>query len=190
MRYSRRGYSLAHIWGIMILCFLVYIATRIDSDLLYLLGLQPATFLARPWTIFTNLFTHAGLWHILANMFTLYFFGSFLTSLIGGRRFLIIYFLGGIAGNIFCLFLSSPFSVVVGASGAIFALGGVLSVLTPGLRVIVFPIPIPVPLWLAVIGGFLVMSFLPYVSWQGHLGGLLCGLIAGFILRNRVRRFL
>lgn len=177
------------LFAIIILCVLVYVVTMagamLGHDLMSPLALQRATFLARPWTIVTNLFVHGGIFHLLANMLTLFFFGRFLTGLIGTRVFLTIYFFGGILGNIFCLLLT-PFAVI-GASGAVFALGGTLAVLTPRLRVFVFPIPVPMPLWVAVIGGFVVLSFFPNVAWQGHLGGLLFGLIAGLVLRNRVR---
>jgi membrane associated rhomboid family serine protease len=145
-----------------------------------------------PWTIVTNLFVHGGIWHLLFNMITLYFFGTFLIRLVGTRDFLIIYFLGGIVGNIFFMlfaylhFLTSPLSLVVGASGAIFALGGALAVLTPKLRVFVFPVPVPMPLWVAVIGGFVILVFIGGVAWQGHLGGLVFGLLAGLVLRRRV----
>jgi membrane associated rhomboid family serine protease len=166
-------------------------------DLIPLLGLQPVSFLQQPWTIVTNLFVHdiTGTipWHLLFNMITLYFFGTFLIRLVGTRDFLIIYFLGGIVGNIFFMlfaylhFLTSPYWTVIGASGAIFALGGTLAVLTPRLRVYVFPIPAPMPLWVAVIGGFVIISFVGGIAWQGHLGGLVAGLIAGLILRRGVR---
>jgi membrane associated rhomboid family serine protease len=141
----------------------------------------------------TDLFVHADIWHLLFNMITLYFFGTFLIRLVGTRDFLIIYFLGGIMGNIFFMLfvlLIAPIlrSIpVVGASGAIFALGGALAVLTPRLRVFVFPIPVPMPLWVAVLGGFVILSFIPGIAWQGHLGGLVTGLLAGLILRRKVR---
>jgi membrane associated rhomboid family serine protease len=191
-----RGDDLTPILVVAILCFVVYLATIagnfFDYDLIPMLGLQPATFLERPWTIVTNLFVHGNIWHILANMITLFFFGRFLASLVGTRSFYIIYFLGGIMGNVlfmlfaFIGFLTSPYSTVIGASGAVFALGGALTVLTPKLKVFVFPIPMPIPLWVAVIGGFFIMSS-PNIAWQGHLGGLLTGLAAGAILRNRIR---
>jgi len=194
MRYSSyRGFGLSPVLAIIIVCLLVYIATIVarllDYELILLLGFQPASFLAMPWTIVTNLFVHGGIWHLAANMLTLFFFGRFLSGLIGTRSFLVIYFFGGILGNIFFMLLGSPFAIVVGASGAIFALGGTLAVLTPKLRVFVIPIPVPLPLWVAVIGGFVIMSFFPNVAWQGHLGGLIFGLIAGFVLRRRVRVF-
>jgi membrane associated rhomboid family serine protease len=197
---SYRGDNIAPVLAIIILCFLVYIASILprfldflNYNIFELLGLQPATFTHMPWTIVTNLFVHGSIWHLLFNMLTLYFFGTFLLRLVSIRTFLIIYFLGGIVGNIFFMisaffwFLASPFSIVIGASGAVFALGGTLTMLTPRLRVFVFPIPVPMPLWVAVIGGFVILSFVGGVAWQGHLGGLVLGLLAGFVLRNRVR---
>lgn len=192
MRY--RGYSenLIPIWIIVILNLLVFIATTIVPELIYILGLRKATFLANPWTIITNLFVHAGLWHILANMLTFYFFGRFLISLIGTRNMLIIYFIGGIVGNLFFFLLGPQYAVAVGASGAVFALGGTLTVLTPKLKVIVFPIPAPIPLWAAIIGGFIILSLISIIpgiaiAWQAHLGGLVLGLLAGYYFRKKIR---
>ncbi|MFQ6121589.1 MAG: rhomboid family intramembrane serine protease [Dehalococcoidales bacterium] len=169
--------------------FLLFIATAIADELIFLFGLQPASFLLRPWTIVTNLFIHAGLWHILANMLTLFFFGTYLYRLVGKNKFLIVYFGGGILGNILFILLAPPFSIAVGASGAIFALGGALTVMRPRLPVVIFPIPVPIPLWLAVIGGFLILSFMPYIAWQAHLGGLVLGLIAGAFFKRRERYY-
>ena len=75
----------------------------------------------------------------------------------------------------------------MGASGAIFAVAGALTVMAPKMRVFIFPIPAPLPLWVAVIGGFIILSFFPNVAWQAHLGGLILGLVAGYILRGRRR---
>jgi len=147
------------------------------------------------------MFIHGGLWHIFANMLTLYFFGSTLLRIVGQGRFLFVYFCGGIIAGIFYVvitflgaisgiaFLGSPFIPVVGASGAVFAVAGGLVVLRPKLPVMIFPIPLPIPLFVAVIGGFLFLSFMPSVAWQAHLGGLIVGLIAGYIFRRRGRYF-
>jgi len=184
-----RGFKLTAIWLLIAINLLLFIATLIKQDLILILGLQPASLSLRPWTIVTNLFIHGGIGHILANMITLYFFGSYLSRLIGVRKFLIIYFCGGILGNIFYILLGPPFSIAIGASGAVFALGGVLTVMRPRLRVFIFPIPVPLPLWVAVIGGFLILSLFPGVAWQAHLGGLVLGLAAGYFFRRRVRYF-
>ena len=163
------------------------VAALIYPRLRFLLGLMPELFLSRPWTILTNMFMHSGLWHFFTNMVTLYFFGSYLSRLIGDSKFLIIYFGGGILGNILYILLGEPLSIAIGASGAVFALGGTLAMMRPKLKVIVFPIPAPLPLWVAVIGGFVILSFLPFVAWQAHFGGLIIGLIAGYILRRKER---
>lgn len=194
MRYrSNQGLNLGPVGFLIVTNLILYIATSIRPVLfISTFGLHPAGFWAGPWTIVTNLFIHSpfpSLWHILANMMTLYFFGSYLIRLIGERNFLIVYFLGGIVGNIFYMFLGPPFSIAIGASGAIFAVAGALTVLRPKLRVFIIPIPVPVPLWVAVIGGGLLMSFLPYVAWQAHLGGLVFGLAAAYFYRRRRRYF-
>jgi membrane associated rhomboid family serine protease len=179
---------------IVILNFLVYLAINIgqfmEINIIPFLGLSRITFLDAPWTILTCMFTHQGFFHLLANMMTLYFFGSFLNRVAGLKNFLLIYFIGGIVSGIFVLCLSPGNSITIGASGAIFALGGALAVLTPREKVFIFPIPVPMPLWVAVIVGFLVLTIMPNVSWQGHLGGLLSGLLAGLILRKRLRLIL
>ncbi|MCK4368233.1 MAG: rhomboid family intramembrane serine protease [Dehalococcoidales bacterium] len=185
-----RGSNPTVVWLLIAINLLLFIATLIEPDLILLLGLQPASFLDRPWTLVTNLFIHGGILHILANMITLYFFGGYLSRLLGTKKFLIVYFCGGILGNILYLLLAtSQYAVAVGASGAIFALGGVLTVMRPRLRVFIFPIPVPLPLWVAVIGIFLILSFFPQVAWQAHLGGLVLGLIAGYFFRRRTRYY-
>jgi len=177
----------APIWTIIIINLLVFIGTLVNNKLIYLLGLQGDSFFYQPWTIITNMFTHAGVWHILFNMLTLYFYGSFLCQLIGVGNFLVIYFCGGILGNIFFLWLAPSYVTGIGASGAIFALGGALAMLTPKLRVYIFPIPVPMPLWAAVIGGFVIISIIPGIAWQAHLGGLVIGHIYGYFFRRKTR---
>jgi len=117
-------------------------------------------------------------------MISLYFLGSFLIRAAGDRGFLAVFFLGGVAGNVLFALLAHPYSTGVGASGAIYALGGALAVMAPRIPVLVFPIPVPVPLWAAIIM-FLFLSFVPGIAWEAHLGGLLLGLIAGLIFRKR-----
>jgi membrane associated rhomboid family serine protease len=168
---------------------LMFVVTWIRPELVYQLGLAPAIFWDRPWTILTSIFVHANFGHILANMITLFFFGGFLIRLLGERNFLIVYFGGGIVGNILYLLLGPYFSIAVGASGAVFAVGGALALLRPRLTVFIFPIPAPIPLWIAVVGGFLIMSFFPNVAWQAHLGGLLFGLGMAYFFRKRARLF-
>ena len=189
---SQRSYSRYVTSSVLVLIavnVVLYIATLADPDpdLIYTLGLQPSTWMERPWTLLTNLFIHGGLWHLAANMITLFFFGRYLSMMVGESRFLIVYFLGGIIGNFFFILLGPSYTLVIGASGAVFAVGGAFTLLAPKMKVFVFPIPVPLPLWVAVIGGFLILSFLPFVAWEAHLGGLLVGLAAGFFFKKRQR---
>ena len=187
---SHRSYSRYITSSVLVLIavnVLLYIATLADPDLIYRLGLQPSTWMERPWTLLTNLFIHGGLWHLAANMITLFFFGRYLSMMVGEAKFLVVYFLGGIIGNFFLILLGPSNTLVIGASGAVFAVGGAFTMLAPKMKVFVFPIPVPLPLWVAVIGGFIILSFLPFVAWEAHLGGLLVGLAAGFFFKKRQR---
>jgi membrane associated rhomboid family serine protease len=173
------------LWFLVALNVLVFIITLLKPQaVIDLLGLTPAFLPEQPWTIITAMFVHGSLWHILFNMISLYFLGSFLLRAAGERSFLAVFFLGGLAGNILFVLLADPFATGIGASGAIFAIGGALAVLVPRVPVFMFFIPVPVPLWVAIIIFFL-FSFLPNIAWQAHLGGLLLGLAAGLILRKR-----
>lgn len=186
-----RGSRPVAVWLLIGINLLLYVVISVNPNFFVeLLGLQPISLLERPWTMITNLFVHAPfprIWHILGNMITLFFFGSFLYRLIGRNKFLLVYFAGGILGNIlFFLLPPSPSSIAIGASGAIFALAGVLVVLMPRLRVLLYFI-VPLPLWVVVLVFFVIWSFIPglNIAWQAHLGGLILGLIAGFIFRRR-----
>ena len=184
----RRRTRLNPLWlliGINVILFIIGLAS---PRLILSFGLVPMEFSARPWTVFTSLFLHASFGHILGNMITLYFFGKNLQLLIGSKGFLIVYFIGGLLGSLMYMLLASPLSIAIGASGAVFAVGGALTVMRPKLRVIIFPVPVPVPLWAAVIGGFVILSFLPNVAWQAHLGGLAFGLGMGYHFRRLERR--
>lgn len=187
-----RGFSMNSLWLIIGICVVVFIVSMVNPGVVYYyLGLQPAALASRPWTVLTCLFVHASLWHVLFNMLTLFFFGSYLGRLVGETKFLIVFFAGGLLGSAFYIlyafFLGSPYTIAVGASGAVFALGGALAVMVPKTRVFVFPIPAPIPLWIAIIGGFVLISFWPGIAWQAHLGGLVLGLVAGLYFRRQRR---
>ncbi len=186
MRYSYRTSSQTPVWILIALNLILFIATLIAPRLIYTFGLNSYTLAQHPWTFITSMFIHGSWWHIFGNMLTLFFFGTYVLELVGQGKFWLVYLIGGIAGNALFILLA-PGYTVVGASGAIFALGGTLAVMRPRIRVFVFPIPVPVPLWIAVIGGFVVVSFLGNVAWQAHLGGIIVGLIAGYIFRRQER---
>jgi len=182
---SHKRSNLNLVWILIALNVILFVVTLATPSLIVSFGLAPAGFGERPWTIVTSLFLHGSFGHILGNMITLYFFGKYLRLLVGSSKFLLVYFIGGILGGILYVLLAPPFSIAIGASGAVFALGGALAVMRPKLRVLVFPVPVPMPLWAAVIGSFVIISFLPGVAWQAHLGGLAFGVIAGYFFRRK-----
>ena len=185
MHKSYRRSLLNPIWVLIGTNVLLFIITLAMPRIILFFGLMPAGVASRPWTVLTCLFLHAGIGHILGNMITLYFFGRYLRALVGDKRFLIVYFVGGMLGSLCYMLLAPPLSISIGASGAVFAVGGVLTVMRPKLKVLVFPIPVPLPLWSAIIGGFVIISFFPNVAWQSHLGGLVFGLVMGYFLRKQ-----
>ena len=153
------------------------------------LGLNTALFQDHPFTIISSIFVHGSFAHIIFNMISLYFLGSFFIRAAGEKSFLAVFFLGGLAGNLCFILYAHLVDLTLtgfGASGAVFALGGALAVMVPRVPVFIFFIPIAMPLWVAILIFFL-LSFLPGIAWQAHLGGLLLGLIAGLILKRRRR---
>lgn len=182
------------LWALIILNIIIYLVTSISDRAFGYLALDTAFFSERPWTLLTAMFVHDSLpnvWHIFFNMFALYVFGRALVSLVGNPRFLLVYFLGGIIGNVvFILFNLSSRSILVGASGAVYAIAGCLVVMVPNMMMALWGI-IPMRLWVFVIVFMLLLSVPPFVSisvaWQAHIGGLVAGLGAGYYFRKRYR---
>jgi membrane associated rhomboid family serine protease len=196
-----RAVNLNALWFLIALNVVIFVISLVRPETIYFLGLTPALLPQQPWTIITSMFVHGNIWHILFNMISLYFLGSFFLRAAGERLFLAVFFLGGLAGNLLYFLLGylvllhhipavfgDPFAIGIGASGAIFAIGGALAVLVPRVPVFIFFIPVPIPLWVAIIIFFL-LSFLPQIAWQAHLGGLLLGLAAGLIFKRRRRTY-
>lgn len=157
------------------------------SEVIPFLGLIPAEVLRHPWTIISSLFVHASAGHIICNMISLYFLGNLLIRLVGENDFLKIYFAGGLLGNLCYILLGPPSVIGIGASGAIFAIGGTLAMIAPRLPVFMFFIPVPTPLW-AAMAIFLVLSFfVSGIAWQAHLGGFILGLVAGYLIKKKRR---
>ncbi len=179
--------------------FLILLNSFDQTVILNLVALKPDSIIAGQslWTFITSMFMHAGLWHLAANMISLMFIGSFVERLIGKRRFLIVYFSAGLFAGVLFVLLAALTGIdlnvyAVGASGAIFGLGGLLAVLTPRLPVLVFFV-IPMPMWLAMIAllGILWIISLGLgvpIGNVAHLGGLLIGLAYGFYLKIKYPR--
>lgn len=114
--------------------------------------------------------------HILFNMLSLWMFGVVVEQQIGRVRYLAAYLLSALGGSVFCYYLTAPYTQSIGASGAVFGLIGLYFVLSRklhfdplgGQRQLVIAV-----LWLVLASRF--------TSWQGHLGGLVTGLVIGLV---------
>jgi len=185
MGYSFRRYK--SIWILIAINTLMFIVTSIRPDIGNSLAVTKPILNSNYWAILTAMFVHANLLHILGNMLTLYFFGTFCLQLLDDKWFWLVYFIGGIFGNILFLLIGPANSAAVGASGAIFAIGGLIAAMRPNQKVYLYFI-VPMPLWVGIGLGFVLTVIIPGVAWQAHLGGLIVGLIAGFFFRQRERR--
>lgn len=132
------------------------------------------------WQLATYMFLHGGVFHIFFNMLTLFMFGNELERYWGTPRFLNYYFITGIGAG-FCSWMVAPhsFSVVIGASGAIYGLLLAYGLTYPNRIVYVnFLLPIKVK-WLVLIMG--AMAFLSSLGGESgvaniaHLGGMVIG---------------
>ncbi len=139
------------------------------------------------WQLVTSLFTHTEIWHIGFNMLALYALGPQLELAVGRARFLALYFVSGLAASATVMWLAIPYSQTLGASGAIFGLMG-------GLLVIAVKVRGDIRGMLTWIGiNFAVTAiFVNNISWQGHVGGFVGGVLVGAILayaprENRTR---
>lgn len=137
------------------------------------------------WQLLTSAFTHVDLWHIGFNMLALWFLGPQLEMAIGRVRFIALYLLSALAGSTLVYWAADPSGSTIGASGAVFGLMGALLVLA-------FKVGGQMQLILMWIGITFLITVVGrgFISWQGHLGGFLGGvLIAAVIVYSpRVRR--
>jgi rhomboid protease GluP len=138
------------------------------------------------WRLLTNIFLHAGIMHLLFNMVGLLFAGIFLESTIGTMRLAAAYLVTGITASVASIWWH-PSTVSVGASGAIFGLFGVFLAL---LSTRYFPPVLKKSLTIGVVifvGGNLLVGLAQGIDNAAHVGGLLCGLVIGYIYYPRLK---
>lgn len=146
------------------------------------------------WTPITSMFLHEGFWHLLGNMIWLSIFGTIVGDLIGDRRVLPIYLLGGLSGGVM-YFLSANLmpayigSHALGASAAVMAFGATALILNPEYRIALMFLG-EVKLKYIV----LIMVLLDLVGVSGmsnsgghaaHIGGFIFGVLFVYALRDR-----
>ncbi len=171
------------------LCFIIFIIfllqVFIESFTDYFI-LDTRLVLLKFYTLVTAIFLHSGLPHLMYNLFGLALFGSILEHVIGSKRFLILFFVAGLVASL----ISTPFYTrVLGASGAIFGVLGMLGILRPKMTVWVYSMPMPMILALFVWGaGDVLGIFAPTGTANiAHLAGLGVGIIAGLFYRKQFK---
>ncbi|MBZ5556057.1 MAG: rhomboid family intramembrane serine protease [Acidobacteriia bacterium] len=168
----------------------MFVLTTFMPSIIVWFGLVPVQVVHefRVWQLVSYMFLHGGLFHILFNMLALWMFGTDLERRWGTRFFLKFYFVTGIgAGVLTVLFSLLPFgfaqqvhySIVIGASGAIYALLLAYAMYFPDRRIYMyFVFPIPVRVFVTIMGAIALYSSLGEsggVANATHLGGLLVG---------------
>jgi membrane associated rhomboid family serine protease len=183
--------------------------------LFYVFGLVPARFthpewaanvglpLGDYWPIITHQFLHGGLFHLVANMWTLWIFGDNVEDRMGSLRFAIFYLLcGSIAGLTHMLINPDSMVPSVGASGAIAGVLGAYLIFFPTARLVVmlpiffFPFFFEVPAVFYLVLWFLINLFsgtaalagpqqVGGIAFWAHIGGFVSGML---LCRLFVRR--
>jgi membrane associated rhomboid family serine protease len=129
------------------------------------------------WRLLSAGFLHDGFLHLLFNMVFLYFMGPMLEQAIGRLAFAAVYFTSLLAGSFGALLLQ-PGYPTVGASGAAFGVLGALIVVARARGI---------PIWQSGLGITLAINVVFSLSFRqisvgGHLGGLVAGFIAGWLI--------
>lgn len=136
------------------------------------------------WRLFTCMWLHAGVFHVVANMLSLILIGIRLEQEFGFVRIGLLYLLSGFGGSLLsALFIQS--SISIGASGALFGLlGGMLSELITNWTIYANKLAALLTLVFIIVIN-LAMGILPHVDNFAHIGGFLSGFLLGFVFLIR-----
>ncbi|MCK6641310.1 MAG: rhomboid family intramembrane serine protease [Bacteroidia bacterium] len=148
-------------------------------------------FITHFWTLFTYMFLHVDIWHLISNMLWLWFLGRVFSDLIGSKKLMFVYIMGGLAGGVTYLITSAAivplqYSVLLGASGSVMAIVVAAAVVAPDYKVYPFGIPLALK-WLALISFILTTVLDLSVNTGGkaaHVGGAVFGLLYAYSLKS------
>lgn len=146
------------------------------------------------WQFFTYMFLHSttNAWHLIFNMLVLWMFGSEVERVLGTRRFLTLYFTAGIFAGICCC-IFTPWTPIVGASGAILAIEIAFAMYFPNTTIIFYFFPMKAKYLVMILTGITIFNCIApktdNVAHYAHLGGLIYGFL--FVrYSNRVSEYL
>lgn len=180
-------YSIALVYIAMVLAGLSPLHPNAESLFRWGGNFRNAVMDGEWWRLITYMFLHGGIMHLLMNAYALVYIGMFLEPLLGKARFITAYLLTGICAGLASIMMH-PFSVGVGASGAIFGMyGAFFALLTTNhlqkaakktmLRSILFFIVFN-----------LIMGTQGNTDNAAHIGGLVSGLLIGYAFYPGIRK--
>jgi membrane associated rhomboid family serine protease len=162
------------------------------------LPLNASQFLFRFWTLFSYMFTHAGLGHLFWNMVLLYFMAQIFFTILSQKKLVYVYVMSGLSGGALMLVLGMLFpaqfenALLIGASAAVMGVGAVMAVYAPNYRVFLFGVfDMAYKYFFLVV--FCVNTILDLSVNTGgkisHIGGAFFGLLYGYYLKQGVDLF-
>jgi membrane associated rhomboid family serine protease len=157
--------------GLVVVCVVVFVASGFGkASVIDRFGMWPygVHHSHQYYRLFDSIFLHLDFLHIAFNMITLFIVGPAVEVMLGKSRFLALFLVAGIGGNVLSYLIAPVFGVSAGASGAIFGVLGAYVVLA-----LIQHKPMGPVLALIVIN--LVIGFTGNVEWQAHVGGLVTG---------------
>jgi len=126
------------------------------------------------WRLATNIFEHGNLLHIGLNMSVVFTLGMTFERALGHRILALVSVITALGADLAVLRFAPPDTFTVGASGMIVGWAGALIPLASE------PLRRSLTRWMVQVA---ILSLIPGVSWQGHLGGFLAGLACGYVLK-------
>ena len=183
---------------INVVIFLIdYFTGGVISHYLALYSFNTGAF--KPYQLVTHMFMHAGFGHIFFNMFALFMFGRVLESVLGSKKFFILYFLSGLGAaalQLLIYYLQNEQAAMIGASGAVFGILIAFAMMFPNVELMIIFLPIPIkakyliPMYAVLELFFGITNFQASIAHFAHLGGA----IVGFILikiwkRNQFQQY-
>lgn len=177
--------SVMYIIAVNLVVYILLNLTNISFSgipLIYYLSLIPGWISkGYVWQYVTYMFVHVDFFHILFNMYMLFMFGSMLERALGSKEFLLFYFLtgtlAGAVGSLVYNLTGMPNAVIYGASGAIYALMFLASVMVPNGKVLLFFV-FPIRLGVLILGFLVIEIFSSIFISNGvssivHVAGML-----------------
>lgn len=182
-------------FGLIIILIIIFALTQQNkNDIIIKFATVPLLLETGEWyRIFTSVFLHSDIQHLLSNILSLYIFGTRLERYMGKRLFIITFIVGSISSSIFSIIsdiVSNPITTPVysiGASGAIFALGGAILYFSKIRNIKLDGLDFHFLLMLTLIS-ILIGFSLQNIDNAGHIGGFISGLIVCSIFCNILQK--